>query len=83
MVRKSIEADIELLDAFHVVLLKLEQQVLEQARVHDRVSFGYLRTIPGIGKILSLVMLYEIDNIDRFCEDWKLHLLLPSGQTGS
>ena len=66
MVRKSIEADVKLLDHYHEILLKLEQQVLEQARVHDPVSLGLLRTIPGIGKILALVMIYEIDDITRF-----------------
>ena len=66
MVSKSIEADVKLLDHYHEILLKLEQQVLEQARVHDPVALGLLRTIPGIGKILALVMIYEIDDITRF-----------------
>lgn len=63
---KSIEADTKLLDVYHAILLKLEQQVLEQARVHDPVALGLLRTIPGIGKILALVLIYEIDDINRF-----------------
>ncbi len=66
MVSKSIEADVKLLEHYHEILLKLEQQVLEQARVHDPVALGLLRTIPGIGKILALVMIYEIDDITRF-----------------
>lgn len=66
MVRKSIEADMKLLDEYHAILLKLEQQVHEQARIHDPVSLGLLRTIPGTGKILALVMIYEIDDINRF-----------------
>jgi transposase len=60
MVRKSIEADVVLLDVYHSILLKLERQVLEQARHHDPVLLGLLRTVPGIGKILALVMIYEI-----------------------
>jgi transposase len=66
MVRKSIEADVKLLEHYHEILLKLEQQVLGQARVQDLVALGLLRTIPGIGKILALVMIYEIDDITRF-----------------
>ena len=66
MVRKSIEADMKLLDEYHQILLKLEQQVLKQARVHDPVALGLLRTTPGIGKILALVMIYEIDDSNRF-----------------
>ena len=30
------------------------------------IPSSLLRTIPGVGKILSLVMLYEIHTIDRF-----------------
>jgi transposase len=66
MVRKSIEADVVLLDVYHAILLKLERQVLEQARHHDPVVLSLLRTVPGIGKILALVMIYEIHDIRRF-----------------
>jgi transposase len=66
MVRKSIEADVVLLDVYHAILLKLERQVLQQARHHDPVVLGLLRTVPGIGKILALVMIHEIHDIRRF-----------------
>ena len=66
MVRKSIEADVELLDVYHAILLRLEHQVLQQARHHDPVLLSLLRTVPGIGKILALVMIYEIHDIRRF-----------------
>ena len=66
MVRKSIEADVVLLDVYHAILLKLERPVLQQARHHDPVVLGLLRTVPGIGKILALVMIYEIHDIRRF-----------------
>ena len=66
MVRKSIEADVVLLDVYHAILLQLERQVLQQARHHDPVVLGLLRTVPGIGKILALVMIYEIHDIRRF-----------------
>ncbi len=66
MVRESIEADIRVLDTLHQVLLKLEQKVLEQARHHDPVALQLIRSVPGIGKILSLVVLYEIQDVRRF-----------------
>ena len=34
----------------------------------DPVTFGLLRTVPGIGPILGLILLYEIDDIARFPE---------------
>ena len=42
--------------------------VLKNAKINDPVTLKLLRTIPGIGKILSLVLLYEIDQIARFPE---------------
>jgi transposase len=66
LVRKSIEADSEVLDTLHQVLLKLEAAVVEQARDHDPIALQLIRSVPGIGKVLSLVILYEIQNIGRF-----------------
>lgn len=65
-VRNSIEADLLLLDVYHRVLLDIEAQVKRHAIHHDPVELHLLRTIPGIGPVLSLVILYEIENIDRF-----------------
>lgn len=39
---------------------------MRTARGHDANTLYRLRTVPGIGKILSLVILYEIHNIRRF-----------------
>ena len=66
MVRAAIEADIQVLENLHQVILKLERQVLEQARSHDPLALQLIRTIPGIGKVLSLLILYEIQDISRF-----------------
>jgi len=39
---------------------------MKLANHHDSGSYTLLQTIPGVGKILALVMLYEIENIRRF-----------------
>ena len=66
LVHKSIEADVRLLDVYHTILLELEAQILKAARHHDPVGVQLLRSIPGVGKVLALVMLYEIQDISRF-----------------
>lgn len=66
LVAKSIEVDMRLLDEYHQILLDLERQILKAARVHDPVGLELLRTIPGVGKVLALVLLYEIHDIARF-----------------
>ena len=66
LVSKSVEVDVRVLDAYHKILLELEAQILHQARRHDPVSLQLLRSVPGIGKVLALVILYEIQDISRF-----------------
>ena len=57
-----------LIDAYDAQILDLERHLLKSAKVDDPVTFGFLRTIPGIGPILGLILLYEIDRIGRFPE---------------
>jgi transposase len=63
---KSVEADVALIDHYDTVIRELELAVLQRARQHDRDSYERLKTVPGIGKILALTILYEICDIDRF-----------------
>ena len=66
MVRASIEADAELLDVYHDLIVRLEAEILKQAKHADPVALTLLQSIPGFGKILSLVIIYEVDDIYRF-----------------
>ena len=65
-VRKSIAADLALIDYYDVLLTDLELFLVKNAKLHDPHAFHRLRTIPGVGKILALVLLYEIHDINRF-----------------
>jgi len=64
--RLNVEADLQMVGHYDQLLKQLEANLLRQARLHDPKACCLLRTIPGVGKILSLVMLYEIHTIDRF-----------------
>ena len=66
--QQSIGSDLKLIDAFEEQIDDCERLVLKTAKVDNPVTLQFLRTTPGIGKILSLVMLYEIDHIARFPE---------------
>src|SRR5512139_835575 len=65
-VRKSIEVDLELLNFYDRLLSELERYIEKSAKGHNLHSWYLLRSIPGVGKILSLVLLYEIHDIRRF-----------------
>jgi len=64
--RASVAADLALVDQYEAIINDLELKVLQQARGHDPNSSQILRSLPGIGKVLSLTMLYEIHDIRRF-----------------
>jgi len=66
VVRKSIGVDLALIEHYDRLLKELELYILRTARQHDPNALYRLRTVPGIGKILSLVLLYEIHDIRRF-----------------
>jgi transposase len=65
-VQLSVEADLKTVGHYDQLLKQLETNLLRQATLHDPRASRLLRTIPGIGKILSMVLLYEIHTIDRF-----------------
>ena len=65
-VRKSIEVGLQLLDFYDQLLTDLELYIVKKVKAHDVHTWYLLRSIPGVGKILSLVALYEIHDIRRF-----------------
>jgi transposase len=65
-VQKSVEVDLALLDYYDQLLRDLELAIVKTAKQHDANTLSLLQTVPGIGKILSLVLLYEMHDIARF-----------------
>jgi transposase len=61
-----IEADFDFIEFSTEIILKLERQIRRQAKIHDRKAFNLLMTIPGVGEILALTILYEMHNLNRF-----------------
>jgi transposase len=65
-VRKSIEIDLAAIDHYDKLIRQTENYILTQIKIHDPNNYYLLRTIPGVGQILALVILYEIHDIKRF-----------------
>lgn len=65
-VQESIQADLDMITAYDPVIAHLEWYITKTAKHHDPVAYALLNTIPGVDKILGLVILYEIENINRF-----------------
>jgi hypothetical protein len=58
--------DVRLLDALDELISEVELYLDRTVKVDDPDTFYRLRSIPGVGKILGLVLLYEIHDNGRF-----------------
>ncbi len=67
-VQKSAAADLALIDALDVQIAELELYLTRTAKVDDVQTFHRLQTIPGVGKVLALILLYEMHDVRRFDE---------------
>jgi transposase len=65
-VQSNANADLDLVDFLDPVVKQLEQEIRGQAKLQDRAALNILLSVPGIGDMLSLVILYEINDINRF-----------------
>ena len=65
-VRYSMEVDVEMIGHYDKMIGSLERFIVNQVKEHDYDLYRRLRTIPGVGKILALTILYEVHDIARF-----------------
>jgi transposase len=65
-VQKSIEVDLAVIGHDDALLRDLEFAIVTTAKQHEANTLYWLQTVPGIGKLLSLVLVYEMHGIARF-----------------
>lgn len=65
-VHKAIEMEVSLIDHYDQLLTEVEGYLTRSAKTDDVQTFTRLQSVPGIGQILALVLLYEIQDIRRF-----------------
>lgn len=65
-VQNSREVDLALLDSDDRLLTALARHIVNTAKAHKAQVCYRLRSIPGVGTILALVLLYAIHDIHRF-----------------
>jgi transposase len=68
-VQESASVDLAVIDALDAQIAHLELYLSRTATVDDVQTYHRLQTISGIGKILALVLLYEIHDIRRFASE--------------
>src|SRR3989442_1838520 len=61
--QKTVEVDLALIDYYDRLLSDVELTLVQTAKQHNAQTRYRLQSVPGIGKILSLVLLYEIHDL--------------------
>ncbi|MFH2137400.1 MAG: IS110 family transposase [Candidatus Omnitrophota bacterium] len=65
-VKRSVDANLKTIDFYNKTISDLEVYIRAQARAFNRKELSILQSINGIGDIIALTILYEVDDINRF-----------------
>jgi transposase len=65
-VQKSVEVDLALLDHSDRLRSDVELTIGQTAKQHNAQALSRRQSVPGIGKILRVVVVYEMHDITRF-----------------
>jgi len=65
-VRRRVEADLSLLEPLDVTIRRLEKDIEVAARPHYATELAVLQSTPGVGLVIALTILLEIDTLARF-----------------
>jgi transposase len=65
-VRKTIALDVALIDHYDKLWGEVELYSTRTAKTQAVQTFSRLQSLPGVGQILALVLLYEVQDIARF-----------------
>lgn len=66
MTRRAVELDIDIIQFLDQQITTLERELLVKAQADQPRSLHLLRTVPGIGPILAMTIMYEIHDLTRF-----------------
>ena len=65
-VQRMVQLDLDLVNGYDEHIKQLDLYLEQHAKVDDADAFYRLMSIPGVGRILAMTMLYEIHDIQRF-----------------
>jgi len=83
--RLAVESDMELIRSYDKLIKRLENELEQRAKKFFRCNYVLLTTVPGIGKIMALTILLEIDTVERFptVKDFTSYARLVKGSVAS
>jgi len=65
-VRQMVASDLALIGHLDEQLKGVELYLVRHAKIDDPQAYHLLQTIPGVGKVLALILLYEMHDAGRF-----------------
>ena len=65
-VQANAALDLALLAKYDALLVELEAELVRKAKREAPTGFHLLRSIPGIGKVLAMTIVYELHDVARF-----------------
>jgi len=81
----AVKCDMDLIRSYDYRIELIDQRLAEQARRVFSRDFALIKTVPGIGRVLALTILFEIDTIERFptVKDFVSYCRLVKGSVAS
>ncbi len=81
----SLDASMHMVRQFDITIEKLDQAIAGHTRSNYLAEYNTLKTVPGIGRMLALIILYEVDDINRFssAQDFLSYCRLVKGTVAS
>lgn len=81
----SMDASMHMVREFDIIIRQIDQALAGYTRSNYFTEYNIIKTVPGIGRILALIILYEIDDINRFSsvQDFLSYCRLVKGTVAS
>ena len=64
--RMAVTCEMDVIRAYDTQIQTLEDEIVRQAKRHEGRDYHLLNTVTGIGQVLAITILFEIDAIERF-----------------
>ncbi len=83
--RLAVECDMDLIRSYDKRIACIDQKLEQLAKKHFGRNYALLMTVPGIGRVLALTILFEMDTVGRFptVKDFVSYSRLVKGSVAS
>ena len=62
----TLQSDLNLINYLDEEIKQIERRIKEKIEIDDNQLYKLLQSYPGIGEIIALTILYEIESVERF-----------------